>query len=134
MKNIAILLLAATLAFSCGQETKKTSVSDLNTQKATLVSQIDSLNKQLKLVEIQLAKLDTTKKLHVVTVLPVKNEIFNHYIEIQGVVQADKNIEIRPELGGAVTAIYVKEGQQVSAGQTLIQLDDASINVLDDQK
>jgi len=127
MKNIVLLIITAAVFISCGEEIKKSTISDLNSEKATLINQIDSLNKQLKIVENQLLKLDTTKKLHVVTVLPVKNEIFKHYIEIQGVVQADKNIEINPEMGGTVTAIYVKEGQRVSAGQTLIQLDDSSI-------
>ena len=127
MKNIIVLFIAVTTIISCGEEIKKSSISDLNSEKANLINQIDSLNKQLKIVENQLLKLDTTKKLHVVTILPVKNEIFKHYIEIQGVVQADKNIEIRPEMGGTVTAIYVKEGQHVSAGQTLIQLDDIAI-------
>ena len=127
MKNIIVLFIAVTTLISCGEEIKKSSISDLNSEKANLINQIDSLNKQLKIVENQLLKLDTTKKLHVVTILPVKNEIFKHYIEIQGVVQADKNIEIRPEMGGTVTAIYVKEGQHVSAGQTLIQLDDIAI-------
>lgn len=127
MKNIVLLFTAATLLISCGEEIKKSSITDLNTEKTILIKQIDSLNKQLKIVETQLLKLDTTKKLHVVTILPVKSEVFKHYIEIQGIVQADKNIEIRPEMGGTVTAIYVKEGQQVAAGQTLIQLDDAAI-------
>jgi membrane fusion protein (multidrug efflux system) len=127
MKNIVLLIITAAVFISCGEEIKKSTIFDLNSEKATLINQIDSLNKQLKIVENQLLKLDTTKKLHVVTVLPVKNEIFKHYIEIQGVVQADKNIEINPEMGGTVTAIYVKEGQRVSAGQTLIQLDDSSI-------
>ncbi len=127
MKNIVLLIITAAVFISCGEEIKKSSISDLNSEKTTLINQIDSLNKQLKIVENQLLKLDTTKKLHVVTVLPVKNEIFKHYIEIQGVVQADKNIEINPEMGGTVIAIYVKEGQRVSAGQTLIQLDDSSI-------
>lgn len=127
MKNIALLFIAATFLISCGEEIEKTSISELNSQKNTLLNQIDSLNQQLKIVEDKLSKLDTTRKLHVVTVLPVKNEIFKHYIEIQGVVQADKNIEIRPEMGGTVTAIYVKEGQKVAAGQTLIQLDDSAI-------
>lgn len=127
MKNIALLFIAATFLISCGEEIEKTSISELNSQKNTLLNQIDSLNQQLKIVEDKLSKLDTTRKLHVVTVLPVKNEVFKHYIEIQGVVQADKNIEIRPEMGGTVTAIYVKEGQKVAAGQTLIQLDDSAI-------
>ncbi len=127
MKKIVIVIIAAIFIVSCEKETKTTTVSELNTQKATLISKIDSLSKQLKLVEIQLSKLDTTQKLHAVTLLPVKKEVFKHYIEIQGVVQADKNIEIRPELGGTVTTIYVKEGQHVTAGQTLIQLDDAAV-------
>jgi RND family efflux transporter MFP subunit len=127
MKNISILIISLATLISCGDEVKKTSISDLNSQKNSLITQIDSLNKQLKIVENQLSKLDTTQKLHVVTILPVKNELFKHYIDIQGVVKADKNIEIRPELGGTVTAIYVKEGQKVAAGQTLIQLDDAAL-------
>ncbi|MBS3993876.1 MAG: efflux RND transporter periplasmic adaptor subunit [Bacteroidetes bacterium] len=127
MKKIVIVIIAAIFIVSCEKETKTTTVSELNTQKATLISKIDSLSKQLKLVETQLSKLDTTQKLHAVTLLPVKKEVFKHYIEIQGVVQADKNIEIRPELGGTVTTIYVKEGQHVTAGQTLIQLDDAAV-------
>jgi RND family efflux transporter MFP subunit len=127
MKNITILIISLATLISCGDEVKKTSISDLNSQKNSLITQIDSLNKQLKIVENQLLKLDTTQKLHVVTILPVKNELFKHYIDIQGVVKADKNIEIRPELGGTVTAIYVKEGQKVVAGQTLIQLDDAAL-------
>lgn len=127
MKKIVIVIIAAIFIVSCEKETKTTTVSELNTQKATLISKIDSLSKQLKLVETQLSKLDTTQKLHAVTILPVKKEVFKHYIEIQGVVQADKNIEIRPELGGTVTTIYVKEGQHVTAGQTLIQLDDAAV-------
>tara|TARA_R110001583_G_scaffold131399_3_gene283144 strand:- start:246 stop:1376 length:1131 start_codon:yes stop_codon:yes gene_type:complete len=126
MKKILFLFIATTLLISCGKEVNNSSINDLHSQKSELENQIDSLNKQLKLVEGQLSKLDTTKKLHVVTILPVKSEVFKHYIEIQGVVQADKNIEIKPEFGGTVTAIYVKEGQRVSAGQTLIQLDDVT--------
>ncbi|MCM2302919.1 MAG: biotin/lipoyl-binding protein, partial [Flavobacteriaceae bacterium] len=127
MKKIVIVIIAAIFIVSCEKETKTTTVSELNTQKATLISKIDSLSKQLKLVETQLSKLDTTQKLHAVTLLPVKKEVFKHYIEIQGVVQADKNIDLRPEFGGTVTAIYVKEGQRVAAGQILIQLDDTAI-------
>ncbi|MDP3313619.1 efflux RND transporter periplasmic adaptor subunit [Lutibacter sp.] len=127
MKKIIALLITATFIISCGDEVKKTSLDTLNIQKTNLITQIDSLNKELKNIEDQISKLDTTKRLHIVTVLPVKNDVFKHFIEIQGVVKADKNIEISPELGGTVKTIFVKEGQHVSAGQTLIQLDDTSI-------
>lgn len=126
MKNILLLFIATIFLISCS-EVEKTSLDELTTQKTSILNKIDSLNQELKTIESQISKLDTLKKYHIVTLLPVKNENFKHYIEIQGVAQADKNIEVRPELGGTVKAIYVKEGQQVSAGQTLIQLDDASI-------
>lgn len=128
MKKIIALFVTATLITSCAEESKKSSLEELNTQKKTLVSQIDSLSKELKTLEGQISKLDDSKKLQIVTTIPVKNSTFKHYVEVQGVVQADKNIEIRPELGGTVKAIYVKEGQRVTAGQALLQLDDAEIS------
>ena len=127
MKKILALSLVTIIAISCGKETKKSSLEELNEQKLILVNQIDSLNNKLENVENQISKLDTNKKLPIVTAYTAKQDVFKHYIEIQGVVQADKNIEIRPELGGTVNAIFVKEGQKVNAGQLLIQLDDAVI-------
>ena len=128
MKKIIILFITISLTISCGSENQKSSLEELNTQKLTIVKKMDSLNGELQKIEKQISKIDKSKKLHIVTVLPVKSDIFKHFIEIQGVVQADKNIEIRPELGGTVKAIFVKEGQRVKAGQVLLQLDDSSIS------
>ena len=127
MKKIIALFITLIFIIACGDGTQKSSLEELNIQKTAIIAKMDSLNTELQKVEKQISKIDTNKKLHVITVLPVKNEIFKHFIEIQGVVQADKNIEIRPELGGTIKAIYVKEGQQVNAGQVLLQLDDSSI-------
>lgn len=127
MKKIALLIIVGTFAISCGKEAKKSSLEELNAQKATLTAKIDSLNTLLKSVETEISKLDLDKNIQTITALPVKNGIFKHFIEIQGVAKANKNIEISPELGGTVTAILVKEGQKVQAGQLLIQLDDSSI-------
>ncbi len=127
MKKIIALFITSTLLISCGEKVKKSSLEELNTQKTTLISKIDSLSIQLKTIESEISKLDDSKKLQIVTTLPVKNGTFKHYLVVQGVVLAEKNIELRPELGGTVIAIYVKEGQRVTAGQTLVQLDDSSI-------
>ncbi|MFZ2283116.1 MAG: efflux RND transporter periplasmic adaptor subunit [Lutibacter sp.] len=127
MKKIYILFIAAALMISCGKEAKKSSLEELNAQKATIITKIDSLNTALKSVEEEISKLDSNKNLQTVTVIPVKNDVFKHFLEIQGVAMANKNIEISPEMGGNVTAILVKEGQKVVSGQTLIQLDDSSI-------
>jgi len=127
MKKILIFFIASTILFSCEKEVKNSSLEELNTEKTALVSKIDSLKNKLNIVEQEISKLDKSKKLQLVTTLTVKNNVFKHFIEIQGVVKADKNIEIKPELGGTVNNIFVKEGQRVSKGQTLIQLDDASV-------
>jgi len=127
-----MLFIISALTISCGSETGDSSLKELNNKKSTLEAKIDSLHEELVTVEKEISILDTNIKLQIITSLPVKNGIFKHYIEIQGVVQADKNIEIRPELGGTVQSIFVKEGQKVKKGQTLIQLDDTEIkNTID---
>ena len=133
MKKIVSLFIVVTLMFSCGEKIEDSSLKELNKQKSSLLNKIDSLNKDLKHIEKQISKLDTNKKLQIVTSLPVKKGLFKHYLEIQGIVQVDKNIEIRPELGGIIKAVFVKEGQRVKAGHILIQLDDTEIkNAIDE--
>ncbi|NQV76990.1 MAG: efflux RND transporter periplasmic adaptor subunit [Lutibacter sp.] len=127
MKKIIALYIITVFLISCTEEPKKSLLEDLNTQKTTLVSKIDSLSNQLKTIEGEISKLDGNKNLTIVTTLATKKDVFKHFIEIQGLVQADKNIEISPELGGTVSAIFVKECEKVKAGQILIQLDDSSI-------
>lgn len=127
MKKITLLFIAAIITISCAEKVKNSSLEELNTKKTILVTKIDSLNAALKSVEKEISKLDSDKNLQTVTALPVKNDVFRHFLEVQGVAQANKNIEISPELGGTVTAILVKEGQKVASGQLLIQLDDSSI-------
>lgn len=128
MKKYILLIMTAFIVFSCGNnEVKNESLEVLKQQRANLTKKIDSLHQELKLVEANISKLDTGKKLQIVTALPVKKDVFKHYVEIQGVVNADKNIEIRPELGGIIKSVFVKVGDKVNAGQTLVQLDDATI-------
>lgn len=129
MKKTITLLTLSLLLASCGSEPKTPSnVKELNDQKSVLKQQIDSLSVLLKSVETKLIELDTTKRLVVVTTLkPVEKE-FNHFIEVQGIVKADKSVELHPEMGGTITNIYVKQGQRVSKGQTLAQLDASVLN------
>lgn len=127
MKKLIFLVFITTLLISCKQKSETTNLDALNQQKTILVRQLDSLTTILKDIETNITKLDSAQKITYITALPVKNDIFKHYVEIQGVVQTDKNIEIHPELGGYVTKIYIKEGQPVNAGQIIMQLDDSAI-------
>lgn len=128
MRALSIIVILLLFVTSCNNKPEVSKdLQELQTQKIEILDQIDSLSKHLKIVEIQINKLDKSKKLTLVTTLPVASKEFKHFVEIQGVVKADKNVELRPELGGTVKAIYVKEGNKVSAGQTIIQLDDSAI-------
>ena len=127
MKKISILL-SFLLVASCGNSKKQSAtLLELKVQKATLIDQIDSLSTILKSVESKISKLDTTKRLNVVTAVQAKNKLFRHYIEVQGTVEAEQSVELYPERSGTITSIFVKEGQQVSKGQNLAQIDSSII-------
>jgi RND family efflux transporter MFP subunit len=129
MKHIFSIILITLLLISCENKEKMSNdLSILNTQKEGLKHQLDSINTKLQAVEEAISKLDTIKKLAVVTTFSPKIKDFNHYVEVQGIVMADKSVELHPEMGGTVTRIYVKVGQRVSKGQTLAQLDASILN------
>lgn len=58
-----------------------------------------------------------------VEIKKIKPVDFQNYIEVQGSVEADKNVIITAETPGLIKRILVQEGQYVSAGQTLVILD-----------
>lgn len=124
MKKITALLSIIILSCNEGQQQSQ-SIIELNSKKAGLIHQIDSLSNALKEVELKLSELDTTKRLTVVTVIKAEEKKFKHFIEVQGVVEADQSVELYPERNGTITTIYVKEGQRVAKGQTLAQIDDS---------
>ncbi len=129
MRNLILLLTTLILITSCKKEAKKeTNLSKLISEKSVLMKQIDSLNQKVKDIELAINQLDTTQKNQKVTTLIAKDTVLNHYINLQGTVASDQNVTLNPEMGGTITAVLVKEGQRVSAGQTLVKLDDQSLH------
>jgi membrane fusion protein (multidrug efflux system) len=123
MKTI-FLLFTLTFVVSCNTGVKESqSLTDLKIKKASLTDKMETIGTELKKVEMAISKLDTLKKLVTVTAIKAKINDFNHYLEVQGIVKADQTIELHAEMGGTVTAILVKEGQNVSKGQILASLD-----------
>ena len=123
MKN-TLLLLILSLILACNTSDKESqSLTELKTKKAALIKQMSRIGTELKDVEKAISELDTLKKIMTVTSLNAEIKDFNHYIEVQGTVKADQSIDLRAEIGGTVTAILVKEGQNVTKGQILATLD-----------
>jgi len=135
MKKISqvSLMIAFTLFFAACGNSKKDSNATLTEKKTTLAKLKNDKSKteaEIKKLEEELTKIDTAagnmSKVKLVAIKPVGIQDFNHYIDLQGKVDAENISYVSPSgMGGQVKAIYVKEGQYVKKGQLLLRLDDA---------
>jgi RND family efflux transporter MFP subunit len=135
MKKISILFLTFLLLISCGGDNKSTeaiiesgNLEKIRAQRAEIVLQQSAINDKLKAIDEAISKLDTVKKLPLVTVFKAEKKEFNHFIEIQGDVETKKNVVLYPEYSGTLNRVYVKEGQKVSKGQILASIDDGGLS------
>jgi RND family efflux transporter MFP subunit len=131
--NILLLLLAGFFLASCGSA-KKDDAGDLNDKKAKLQklkNEQKELAAEITALEATIAKADpssVTSNAKLVTVMSLSNQDFNHFIELQGKIEAENIAYVTPRGGpGQVRAIYVKKGDAVRKGQLLLKLDDALV-------
>lgn len=126
MKKV-VLIATSLLLIACGEKStddliKDKNLTELKNRKAAI---------QLELEKIDAALLNGNKAPEseaLVSVLTIKDTVFNHYLEIQGNVNTKENILVQPEFGGTLTALNVKAGQRVSKGQILGKVDDAGMS------
>ena len=119
-------LIGISIMLCCGKTSKQSaSLLELNNNKRDLIQQIDSLSSMLKSVELNISKLDTNKRLTRVTAMKSEEKMFQHFIEVQGSVEADQSVELYPESSGNITKIFVREGQSISKGHPLVQIDNS---------
>ena len=119
-------LIGISLMLCCGKTSKQSaSLLELNHNKRDLIQQIDSLSSLLKSVELNISKLDTNKRLTRVTALKSEKKMFQHFIEVQGSVESDQSVELYPESSGNITKIFVREGQSISKGHPMVQIDNS---------
>ncbi|MCP9750410.1 efflux RND transporter periplasmic adaptor subunit [Ferruginibacter sp. HRS2-29] len=135
MKKVTQIFFAATLSLaivSCGGS-KKEGNAALNDKKAKLAKLKANKEKDdqeiLKLQE-EISKLDTSSsnpdKIKLVATAPIVRQDFNHYIELQGKVDAENISYIAPQgQPGIVKQLFVKQGDRVSKGQLLLRLDNS---------
>ena len=136
MRKIYSLLIITVVLISCGKK-ETTSIEELTTsgtlkeliaKKKELSASLEKINKDLEVINTAISKKDTVKKLPLITTFTAKEEIFKHYLEIQGNVKTKQNILIYPEMPGILKSISVKEGQFVRKGQVLATIDDGGLS------
>jgi membrane fusion protein (multidrug efflux system) len=128
MKYFILALTAAVILAACGSNgTGNAQLDSLIAKRDSLKNVQSDLAKELAVIEEQIALLDTGIKAPAVAVMPVMRQDFKSYFEVQGYVTTDAQARIYPNpMGqGIIRKIYVREGERVSAGQKLAQIDDA---------
>ena len=129
MRKLLLISALSILLFSCGGKETNQSIEKLIESKniKELQAKKSALQSDIAKIEEALSKLDVKKIEALVSVLQVKDTVFNHYLEIQGDVDTKENILIQPEFSGTLTSLNVKAGQRVSKGQILGRIDDAGM-------
>lgn len=123
--RLSIVVVVAILA-ACSAATpddKKAQLEKLKAQQADIARQVQQLEKEIAATNPEEANVKT-KDVAVTEVTPKK---FDHYVQTQGRVEAEDNISVSAKSPGVITVVYAKEGQQVSKGQVLAQIDNAVI-------
>ncbi len=110
---------AAVLIISCSSPTLQEQLELLKVEKADLDGRIKDLEDSIT----KFGADSTIANLRSVSITELKPVLFKSYVEIQGQVDADENITLSAEIGGQVTRIIVKTGQEVSKGQLLAETD-----------
>lgn len=117
MKQIVIFSAAVFLASCAGKSTdKRSELEQLKKERVELNSRIATLES-----EVGPAEAANVKE---VSVFPVAETMFKNYLEVQGKIDAEENVQVNPEAAGVVTSIMAQVGQNVSRGQVLAQIDD----------
>lgn len=118
MKKIIIASVVLFLA-ACGNDPKdkKAELAKLKKEQTDLSTKIAKLEQEIGAKQEEIIKQ--------VGVLEVQTSTFKNFIQIQGKVDAEENLQVSPQAPGVLTDVFVSIGQNVSKGQVLAQIDDA---------
>ena len=135
MKKIYLALLTTLILASCGEKKEQSlddviatkNLKEIRNKKSELDKQVADISEKIKKLNKEIEKLDTIKKAPLVTAFSIKNEVFTHFLELQGNVKTKQNVLIYPEMPGTLEKVLVKEGQKVTKGQILAKIDDGGM-------
>ncbi len=109
---LAVITLAACQPTDVPPEQR---LEQLRAEKAKIDEQIRDLERELG-TENNGSAIPVT--IHTVAVGP-----FRHMISVKGTVDSRSTVDVAPQAGGRIVAIHVANGQSVSKGQLLLELD-----------
>lgn len=136
MKNIYLTLFTALLLASCGEQKEislntilaSNDLKQIKAKKSEIDLQQQALTQDLIKINYKLDSLDKDKNVPLITTLKVKEQVFTHFIALQGNVKTKQNVLVYPEIPGILKSVLVKEGQRVKQGQILASIDDGGMS------
>jgi membrane fusion protein (multidrug efflux system) len=132
MKNNTYTYLAGALLIltvACGGSDKKSELEKLKSEQVKLSEKITKLEAEIegssssKSDSKSTPAISANAKYIVVSFEEVKKQPFVHYLQVQGKIDSDKNVQISSSIGGSVDQVYVVKGQQVQKGTLLAKTD-----------
>lgn len=121
-KKVLITLVNIMILFACSPGDKQAKLERMEKQR-------DALDKNITDLKAELAGETRVnppeEKAMYVAIQQVQPSLFQHFIKVQGTVESDNNILIPARVSGVVKKIHVDEGDKVSQGQLLAELDGA---------
>ena len=115
VKNTALIALGAVIFVACTPQTKLDKLKEKRKELKAEVAEIDA----------RIKELDTKKEIILPLVRAKKARVgsFIHQVNVQGEVSSDRTVMINAEANGIIETIKVREGQRVSKGQILAEID-----------
>jgi len=102
-------------------------LDELKKRKDEYVNAMNAMKVELNEINSGIAFLDENERLTLVSKYEIKEQVFTSYIEAQANLKTRKNILILPEFQGTLEKIYVDEGQNVSKGKLLAEINDSGL-------
>ncbi|HLO45623.1 MAG TPA: efflux RND transporter periplasmic adaptor subunit [Leadbetterella sp.] len=124
--SILLMSLMVFVTVSCGKK-EDNSLAGKKAQLATLQKEASTLTDKIQKLQSEIDKLEPNKeqKIKTVAVSPVVTENFQHFVEATGRLEAENNVFVSPQTGGALTRVFVKIGDYVTKGQKIATIDNS---------
>lgn len=130
MRYILSITILALFLTACGNKPQTQEIpEELEAKRALLKEKRAELKQMTDFVdrlEEAVAEQDPSLKAQegkLVTTLAVVRSTFKHFVEIQGAIQSDDLVDVTSEVAGRILKLTVEEGDNVSSGQLIAELD-----------
>ena len=133
--NKLYALFITILIFSCDSSKnlsierliENKNLDELKKRKKEYVDQMNIMKVELNEINNGISFLDENERLTLISKYEIKKQEFNSYIETQANLKTRKNVLILSEFQGTLERIFVEEGQKVTKGTLLAQINDSGL-------